>query len=117
MRHHQTGRKFNRVKKVRTALVRSLAKNLILREKMTTTEPKAKEIRPYVEKLVTKAKKDTLANRRLIIEKVGQDKKVLTKLFAELGPRFNERHGGYTRIVKLGRRLTDGSPMAIIEFV
>ena len=117
MRHHQTGRKFNRVKKVRTALVRSLAKNLILREKMTTTEPKAKEIRPYVEKLVTKAKKDTLTNRRLIIEKVGQDKKVLAKLFAELGPRFNERHGGYTRIVKLGRRLTDGSPMAIIEFV
>lgn len=117
MRHQQAGRKFNRVKKVRTALVRSLAKNLILREKMTTTEPKAKEIRPYVEKLVTKAKKDTLTNRRLIIEKVGQDKKVLTKLFAELGPRFNERHGGYTRIVKLGRRLSDGSPMATIEFV
>ncbi len=117
MRHQVKGRKFNRVKKVRTALVRSLASNLILREKITTTEPKAKEIRPYVEKLVTKAKKDTLANRRTVIEKIGQDKKVIVKLFAELGPRFNERHGGYTRITKLGRRISDGSPMAVIEFV
>jgi len=117
MRHHQSGRKFNRVKNVRTALVRSLASSLILKEKMKTTEPKAKEIRPYVEKLVTKAKKDTLANRRLVIEKIGQDKKVITKLFGVLGPRFNERRGGYTRITKLGRRISDGSSMAIIEFV
>lgn len=117
MRHQVKGRKFNRVRKVRTALVRSLASSLILREKITTTEPKAKEIRPYVEKLVTKAKKDTLTNRRTVIEKIGQDKKVITKLFAQLGPRFNERRGGYTRITKLGRRISDGSPMAIIEFV
>jgi len=117
MRHQAKGRKFNRVKKVRTALVRSLASNLILKEKITTTEPKAKEIRPYVEKMVTKAKKDTLANRRLVIEKVGQNKKVINKLFTELGPRFIERHGGYTRITKLGRRVSDGSPMAVIEFV
>lgn len=117
MRHQQSGRKFNRVKKVRTALVRSLASNLILKEKITTTEPKAKEIRPYVEKIVTKSKKDTLANRRLVIEKLGQNKKVIAKLFAELGPRFNERRGGYTRITKLGRRISDGSPMAVIEFV
>jgi large subunit ribosomal protein L17 len=117
MRHQAKGRKFNRVKKVRTALVRSLASNLILKEKITTTEAKAKETRPYVEKMVTKAKKDTLANRRLVIEKVGQNKKVITKLFTELGPRFTERRGGYTRITKLGRRVSDGSPMAIIEFV
>lgn len=117
MRHQAKGRKFNRVKKVRTALVRSLASNLILKEKITTTEPKAKEIRPYVEKLVTKAKKDTLANRRLVIEKIGQNKKVTAKLFTELGPRFAERRGGYTRITKLGRRTSDGSPMAVIEFV
>ncbi|MFA6253736.1 MAG: 50S ribosomal protein L17 [Candidatus Paceibacterota bacterium] len=117
MRHQAKGRKFNRVKKVRTALVRSLASNLILKEKITTTEPKAKEIRPYVEKLVTKSKKDTLTNRRTIIEKVGQNKKVLAKLFGELGPRFSERRGGYLRINKLGRRTSDGSAMAIIEFV
>lgn len=117
MRHQAKGRKFNRVKKVRTALVRSLASSLILKEKMTTTEPKAKEIRPYVEKLVTKAKKDTLANRRTIIEKVGQNKKVIAKLFGELGPRFDKRAGGYLRITKLGRRISDGSPMAMIEFV
>lgn len=117
MRHQVKGRKFNRVKKVRTALVRSLASSLILKEKITTTEPKAKEIRPYVEKLVTKAKKDSLTNRRTIIEKIGQNKKVITKLFTELGPRFNERRGGYTRITKLGRRVSDGSPMAVIEFV
>jgi large subunit ribosomal protein L17 len=117
MRHLAKGRKFNRVKKVRTALVRSLASNLILKEKIKTTEPKAKEIRPYVEKLVTKAKKDTLANRRSIIEKIGQDKKVISKLFGELGPRFVDKAGGYTRITKLGRRISDGSAMAVIEFV
>ena len=117
MRHRVKGRKFNRIKKVRTALLRSLASNLILKEKMTTTLPKAKEIRPYVEKLVTKAKKDTLANRRTAIEKVGQNKKVIAKLFGELGPRFVARHGGYLRIAKLGQRISDGSPMAIIEFI
>ncbi len=117
MRHQVKGRKFNRVKKVRTALIRSLASNLILKEKIKTTEAKAKEIRPEVEKLVTKAKKDTLANRRLVIERIGQNKTVIAKLFNELGPRFKERHGGYLRIAKLGRRISDGSPMAIIEFV
>ncbi|MCX6712162.1 MAG: 50S ribosomal protein L17 [Candidatus Vogelbacteria bacterium] len=117
MRHQVKGRKFNRVRKVRTALLRSLASSLILKEKIKTTEPKAKEIRPYVEKLVTKAKKDTLTNRRTVIEKVGQNKEVIAKLFAELGPRFVKRAGGYTRITKLGRRISDGSAMAVIEFV
>ncbi len=117
MRHQAKGRKFNRVKKVRVALLRSLASSLILREKIKTTEPKAKEIRPYVEKLVTRSKKDTLINRRTVIEKVGQNKKVIAKLFSELGPRFTARHGGYLRITKLGRRISDGSSMAIIEFV
>lgn len=117
MRHQAKGRKFNRVKKVRTALVRSLANNLILKEKITTTEAKAKEIRPYVEKVVTRAKKDTLTNRRIIINKIGQNNKVINKLFTELGPRFEQRLGGYLRITKLNRRVSDGSPMAIIEFV
>jgi len=118
MRHQVKGRKFNRVKKVRLALMRSLVSNLILKEKITTTEPKAKEIRPLVEKLVTKAQKDTLTNRRAVIEKVGQkNKRVIVKLFGELGPRFVARRGGYTRITKLGRRISDGSPMAVIEFV
>ncbi len=117
MRHQIKGRKFNRVKKVRTALLRSLLSNLILREKITTTESKAKEIRPHIEKLVTRAQKDTLANRRATIEKIGQNKKVVAKLFGELGPRFEKRAGGYTRITKLGRRISDSSPMAIIEFV
>ncbi|OJI08910.1 MAG: 50S ribosomal protein L17 [Candidatus Vogelbacteria bacterium CG10_big_fil_rev_8_21_14_0_10_49_38] len=117
MRHQKSGRKFSRVKKVRVALVRSLARSLIIKERITTTESKAKEIRPYVEKLVTKAKIDTLNNRRLVIENFGQDKTVLVKLFGELGPRFQTRPGGYLRIAKLGRRVSDGSPMAIIEFV
>lgn len=117
MRHNKKNRKFSRVKKVRVGLVRSLANNLIQKEKITTTEAKAKEIRPYVEKLVTRAKKDTLANRRLVIDKIGQNKKSVTKLFSELGPRFSERNGGYLRIAKLGQRISDGSPMAIIEFV
>jgi len=117
MRHQVKGRKFNRIKKVRTALLRSLASNLILHEKIKTTEPKAKEIRPYVEKLVTKAKKDTLTNRRRVIETVGQNKEVLAKLFNNLGPRFAEKAGGYTRITKLGQRVSDGSAIAVIEFV
>lgn len=117
MRHSQKNRKFGRVKKVRTALVRSLANNLIQKEKITTTEAKAKEIRPFVEKIITKAKKDTLTNRRLVIEGIGQNKKSVQKLFAELGPRFSERRGGYLRIVKLAPRISDGSQMAIIEFV
>lgn len=117
MRHLAKGRKLNRVKKVRIALLRSLASNLILKEKITTTEPKAKEIRPYVEKLVTRAKKDTLLSRRNAIEKIGQNKRVITKLFTELGPRFADRKGGYVRITKLGRRISDGSAMAVIEFV
>lgn len=116
MKHQKKGRKFNRVKKVRTALMRSLAGNLILKEKIKTTEPKAKELRPYVEKLVTKARTDTVANRRLLNEKLGNTRQ-LNKLFKEIGPRYKERAGGYTRITKLPNRVSDGSPMAIIEFV
>lgn len=117
MRHQAKGRKFNRVKKIRTALLRSLVTSLVLREKITTTEPKAKEIRPLIEKVITKAKADTLTNRRIVIDKIGQNKETISKLFGVIGPRFINRSGGYTRITKLGRRESDGSPMAIIEFV
>ncbi len=116
MRHQAKGRKFNRERKGRTALLRSLASNLISKEKISTTEAKAKEIRPYVEKLVTKAMKDTPTNRRLISEKLGSTVRT-NKLFKEIAPRFVGRAGGYTRITKLPARLSDASPMAIIEFV
>lgn len=89
--------------------------SLIRDEKIKTTEAKAKELRPNIEKLITKAKKDTLANRRVAISRIGT---VATgKLFKDIAPRYENRAGGYTRIVKLGKRAGDASPMAIIEFV
>ncbi|MFA5736798.1 MAG: 50S ribosomal protein L17 [Candidatus Paceibacterota bacterium] len=116
MRHQKTGKKFSRKTGVRQALLRSLMSNLILREKITTTETKAKETRRLIEKLVTKAKVDTVANRKLITQKLGSPIRV-NKLFKEIGPRYIERAGGYTRITKLPKRTSDGSSMAIIEFV
>ncbi len=117
MRHHNTKRKFGRVKKVRNALINSLALNLIVREKIKTTLPKAKELRPFIEKLVTRAKKGDLATRRLIIAKLGGRSKEVKKLFEVIAPKFKGKNGGYTRILKLGTRVSDGAPMAIIEFV
>ncbi len=116
MRHKKTGKKFSRKTNARRALTRSLAGNLILKEKIKTTETKAKETRRIVEKLVTKAKIDSVTNRRLIAEKLGSSRRV-AKLFEEIGPRYKERAGGYTRITKLPNRKSDGSSMAIIEFV
>lgn len=100
---------------MRKALLNSLARSLVLHEKMTTTEPKAKELRPVIEKLVTKGKAKTVANMRAIVEKVGA--KAAKKLADEISKRYEKRSGGYTRIIKSGRRLSDGSKMAIIEFV
>ena len=116
MRHHNANRKFGRVKKVRVGLMRSLAVALVEKGKIKTTEAKAKELRPYVEKLVTHGKKNTLAARRVIISKVGSAK-VAKKLIEEVGPKYAEKKGGYLRIIKLGQRLKDASPMAYIEFV
>jgi len=117
MRHGNNKRKFGRVRKVRVALINSLALNLIVRGKIKTTEPKAKELRPFVEKLVTGAKKGDPATRRLIISKLSNRRPEVKKLFDVIAPKYADRKGGYTRVLKLGARKSDGAPMAIIEFV
>ncbi|MFZ2072777.1 MAG: 50S ribosomal protein L17 [Minisyncoccia bacterium] len=117
MRHHNTKRKFGREKNQRNALMNSLALNLIVREKIKTTEPKAKELKPFIEKLVTKAKKGDLATRKVVISKLSNRKKEVKKLFEVIAPRYTSKKGGYTRVLKLGARKSDGAKMAIIEFV
>ncbi len=117
MLHHNKTRKFGRKRNVRTALMRSLAHNLILEEKIITTEAKAKSLRPYVEKLVTHAKTDSVAKRRLVEAQLGNDVAATKKLFTTLGPRYAERNGGYTRIVKVGVRSGDAAVKAYIGFV
>jgi len=97
--------------------MRSLAHNLILEEKMITTEAKAKSLRPYVERMVTTAKDDTVANRRLIRARLGNDAMATTKLFGDIGPRYKDRAGGYVRIVRVGMRAGDGATKAFIGFV
>ncbi len=95
----------------------SLALNLIIREKIKTTEQKAKELRPFIEKLVTRAKKGDAATRRLIISKLANRRREVKKLFEVIAPKYADKKGGYTRIVKLGARKSDGAKMAIIEFI
>ena len=95
----------------------SLALNLIVREKIKTTEPKAKELRPFIEKLVTQAKKNNLATKRFIISKLFGRRIETKKLFEILAPKYKDRKGGYTRITKLSPRKSDGAKMAVIEFV
>jgi len=109
-------RKFGREKNQRNALMKSLAISLIKQEKIKTTEAKAKELRPMVEKIITKGKTDTLATRRLLISKLGSEI-AAGKVLKDLSPKYKDRKGGYTRVVKLPRRISDGSPMAYIEFV
>jgi large subunit ribosomal protein L17 len=116
MRHGHSGRKLQRKSGHRAALLRNMAAALIKHEQITTTLPKAKELRPYVEKLVTLAKKGGLANRRLAQSRL-MDETQLKKLFEVLGPRYEKRAGGYTRVLKAGIRAADAAPMAIIEFV
>lgn len=116
MRHHIKGRKLNRTSAHRKALFMNLAQALIKHEQIKTTLPKAKELRPFVEKLVTLAKRGDLHARRQAIA-VLQDQAVVSKLFAALAERYKERQGGYTRVLKAGFRYGDNAPMAIIEFV
>jgi large subunit ribosomal protein L17 len=116
MRHRVGGRKLSRTSAHRTALFRNLSAALIKHEQITTTLPKAKELRPYVEKLITLAKKGGLSNRRLAHSRL-LDEAQLAKLFDVLAARYADRNGGYTRIIKAGPRASDASPMAIIEFV
>lgn len=116
MKHHRKGRKLTRTGGQKIALMRSLACSLIYHEKIITTEAKAKELKPYIEKLVTKAKTDTLSSRKLVISRIN-DEKATKKLFSKIGPDFMERRGGYTRIIKLPARMSDAAPMAQIEFV
>ncbi|WP_374650454.1 50S ribosomal protein L17, partial [Rhizorhabdus sp.] len=116
MRHRVGGRKLQRTASHRTALFRNQSAALIKHEQIMTTLAKAKELRPYVEKLVTLAKKGGLANRRLAHARL-QDDVQLKKLFEVLAERYASRNGGYTRIIKAGIRASDAAPMAIIEFV
>jgi large subunit ribosomal protein L17 len=116
MRHRVGGRKLQRTSAHRAALFRNMAAALIKHEQITTTVAKAKELRPYVEKLVTLAKKGGLSNRRLAHGRLLDDAQ-LTKLFDVLAERYAGRNGGYTRVVKAGIRFSDAAPMAIIEFV
>ncbi len=109
-------RKFHREKNQRVALMRSLAANLIMRGKIKTTEEKAKELRPFVEKLVTKARENTLPARRILISRL-HEPKVAAYLLETVAPKFKTRSGGYTRIVKLGNRAGDAGAMALISFV
>ena len=115
MRHHNANRKFGREKGQRKALLQSLVYSLTLKGKIKTTEPKAKELRPYMEKLITLGKKQTLASRRILESRVGPQ--AAKKIAGELSTAYKGRAGGYTRITKLTPRLADGSPMAVIEFV
>ncbi|MEK9167793.1 MAG: 50S ribosomal protein L17 [Patescibacteria group bacterium] len=116
MRHHSTNRKFGRETDVRAALIRSLASALIERGKIRTTEAKAKELRPYVEKLITRAKKNDLASKRILESRTGSPR--LVKMLTDtIAPKYMKRAGGYTRIVKVIPRASDASKMAIIEFV
>ena len=116
MRHRVGGRKLGRTSSHRQALFRNMAAALIKHEQITTTTAKAKELRPYVEKLVTLAKKGGLSNRRLAQGRLMDDAQ-LAKLFDVIGPRYAARAGGYTRIVKAGIRASDAAAIAIIEFV
>jgi large subunit ribosomal protein L17 len=115
MRHHDSKKKFGRKKNQRKALMSGLARSLVLQEKIKTTESKAKSVKPFAEKLVSRGKKDNLATRRFITSKIGGagSKKVVEIL----APKYKERKGGYLRIIKIGQRQSDGSEMAIIEFV
>ena len=116
MRHKVGGRKLQRTSAHRAALFRNMSAALIKHEQITTTLAKAKELRPYIEKLVTLGKKGGLSNRRLAHARLLDDAQ-LVKLFDTIAPRYASRNGGYTRIIKAGIRASDASPMAIIEFV
>ena len=116
MRHQKSGRKFNRTSSHREAMFKNMAASLFKHELIRTTLPKAKELRRVAEPLITLAKTDGVANRRLAFARL-RDKQAVGKLFVELGPRYRERKGGYTRIMKCGFRVGDSAPMAYVELV
>jgi large subunit ribosomal protein L17 len=116
MRHGVAHRKLNRTSAHRTAMFANMAASLIKHEQITTTLPKAKELRPFVERLVTLAKRGDLHARRLAISRV-RDTEQVGKLFATLGPRYKARNGGYIRVLHAGHRYGDNAPLAVIEFV
>ncbi len=116
MRHMKSGRKFSRTSSHRQAMFKNMAASLIKHELIRTTLPKAKELRRVAEPLITLAKADSVANRRLAFARL-RDKVAVGKLFVELGPRYRERKGGYLRILKCGMRNGDAAPMAYVELV
>ena len=116
MRHRQSNRKLNRTTSHRLAMFRNMTVSLLKHEVIKTTLPKAKELRRFVEPLITLGKEPSLANHRLAFDRM-RDRDMVVKLFAELGPRYKARPGGYTRILKFGFRNGDNAPMALIELV
>ncbi|WP_291014755.1 50S ribosomal protein L17 [Hydrogenophaga sp.] len=116
MRHGHGLRKLNRTSEHRQAMLRNMMNSLLTHEVIKTTLPKAKELRRVVEPMITLAKVATVANRRLAFDRL-RDRDVVVKLFNELGPRFAKRPGGYTRILKMGFRVGDNAPMALVELV
>lgn len=105
------------MRKVRNALMKSLALNLIVRGKIKTTLPKAKELRPFVEKLVSQAKKGDTATFKLVMGRLMNRRPETNKLFKNIAPKYKDRKGGYTRVLKMGLRKADGAPLAMIEFI
>jgi len=116
MRHRLGLRKLNRTSSHRLAMLRNMTNSLLLHEAIKTTLPKAKELRRVVEPMITLGKKPSLANRRLAFNRL-RDRDMVTKLFAELGPRYANRNGGYLRILKFGFRDGDNAPMALVELM
>jgi large subunit ribosomal protein L17 len=116
MRHRTKGRRFNRTAEHREAMLRNMATSLVLHGRVQTTVEKAKELRRFVEPLITKARRGDLHARRHVARRI-QDGDALAKLFSDIGPRYSERPGGYTRVLKLGHRPGDAAELAIIELV
>ena len=116
MRHGHGLRKLNRTSSHRLAMLQNMMNSLIEHEVIKTTVPKAKELRRVIEPMITLAKKPTVANKRLAFDRL-RDRDIVTKLFGELGPRYKARPGGYTRILKMGFRVGDNAPMALVELV
>lgn len=117
MRHGHVARKLNKRASHRKAMMRNMAASLLKHEQIMTTLPKAKELRPYVEHIITLGKRESLHARRLVLTQIGGDTSVAAKLFETLGPRYRNRRGGYTRVLKAGFRYSDAAPMAVIELV
>lgn len=116
MRHRNSGRKFNRTSSHRRAMFKNMMVSLLKHELIKTTVPKAKELRSYMEPMITLAKQDTLHRRRIAFDRL-RDREMVLKLFNEIAPHFKARNGGYLRVLKCGNRKGDAAPMAIVELV